>query len=107
MADGTITWELAGPLFAEDGPQTITYTARIKSSMPMGTTNIRNVVVITHPDDENPDNDRDEHTVTVVVVAEPFLPFTGGDLAQLLAFAFVAILAGSALRRTATVRARR
>ena len=97
VADGKIVWELPGPLAKEDGKKTITYTARVKSEMPDGTTNIDNVVVIEHPRDEDPSNNTDDARV-VVRVGEPFLPFTGGEYLLLIGLAAAAATAGTLLR---------
>jgi len=95
--NGTITWT-GTDLRVEDGKQTITYTVRIKASMPDGTTNVDNVVVATAPGDDNPDNNRATWRVKVVV-SEPFLPFTGANMAVLIGLALMAALAGIVLRR--------
>lgn len=97
VSGGKITWTFAGPLTKEAGPQTLTYTVRVISGMPLGTTRIDNVVVIDHPLDENPANDRDDERV-VVTVSEPFLPFTGGEYLLLLAAALITGAAGLVLR---------
>lgn len=96
VADGKITWNVAGPLYAEDGAKTITYTARINSTMPAGTTLVKNTVVIFEPTDTNHGNDTSTWTVRV---GEPFLPFTGGDWTVLAIAALIAAAAGLALRR--------
>ena len=99
VADGKITWALAGPLAMEDGKQTITYTVRVKSAMPDGVTNVDNVVVIDHPLDSDPTNNTDDERVVVrVVEEEPFLPFTGGEYALLIAIAAGAATLGTVLR---------
>ena len=98
MAGGKITWTMPGPLVAADGKKTITYTARIASSMPDGATNVDNVVVITVPDDADDSNNR---ATERVVVSEPFLPFTGGDYLLLLAAALAAAGTGVTLRMKA------
>ena len=49
VAGGKITWMPAGALAKADGKKTITYTARVIADMPDATTNIDNVVVISHP----------------------------------------------------------
>ena len=97
VADGMIEWTVPGPLGAGESG-TIVYTMRIASEMPTGTTNVDNVVVIRSDGDPNPDNDRDTERVPVSE-DEPFLPFTGGDAARLLALLVAATLAGTALRR--------
>ncbi|MDO8879436.1 MAG: hypothetical protein Q7W44_01330, partial [Coriobacteriia bacterium] len=99
VVGGKITWTIAGPLAMEDGKQTITYTVRVKSAMPDGVTNVDNVVVIDHPLDSDPSNNTDDERVVVrVVVEEPFLPFTGGEYALLIAIAAGAATLGTALR---------
>lgn len=108
VADGKITWNLPGPLSAEDGDQTIVYTVRVNADMPEGITLVENTVVISHPDDENPANDSADETVTVDNPAlpfteeptpeEPFLPFTGGDIGLLGLAALFAMAAGAMLR---------
>lgn len=99
VADGKITWTLAGPLSMEDGAQTITYKVKVDASMPAGTTNIDNVVVIDHPDDTNPENDTDDDRVTVTVADDPFLPFTGGEMLLLVSAAIASAATGLVLRR--------
>ncbi len=99
VAGGRITWNFPGPLvFGTD--HVITYKLKVADDMPEGTTILDNVVVVTHPDDDNPDNDRATWRVTVDV-DEPFLPFTGGNLLGLIALAAAATIAGLALRRRA------
>ncbi|MDY0341578.1 MAG: SdrD B-like domain-containing protein, partial [Coriobacteriia bacterium] len=101
VADGKIVWRIAGPLSKADGKQTITYTTRVITTMPVGTTNVDNVVVITHPDDSNPTNNTDSARTVVKVVraaGEPFLPFTGGEYLLLLSIAAVAATAGTLFR---------
>ena len=99
VADGKITWTIAGPLVAADGVQVLTYTVRVKADMPTGTTKVGNIVVISHPDDDDLTNNRDEATITVK--EEPFLPFTGGDAMLLLMVAFLSAITGLFLRRRA------
>jgi uncharacterized repeat protein (TIGR01451 family) len=99
----TIVWTVPGPLGGGQSGS-ITYTMRINGDMPDGITNVDNVVVIEHPDDPNPDNNRDTERVRVPA-DEPFLPFTGGQADRLFAILAFAIAAGVALRRMARVRA--
>lgn len=103
VADGKITWSIAGPLAAADGKKTITYTVRVNAAMPVGTTNVDNVVVITDPDDADTTNNTAVERVTVTVApvtpVEPFLPFTGGDYVGLLLAAMASAVLGLALRR--------
>jgi len=89
VINGTIVWELAGPLSAADGPMTLTYTVRVLADVPEGTTAVENVVVISHPDDENLSNNTADEIVTVDNPALPFtpepeeeefLPFTGSEV---------------------------
>jgi len=96
VAGGKITWMPAGSLAKADGKKTITYTARVIADMPDGTTNIDNVVVISHPRDTDPTNNRDDERI--VVTTEPFLPFTGGEYLMLLGFAVAAAAIGLLLR---------
>ncbi|MFU8890107.1 MAG: hypothetical protein ACNA76_00415, partial [Anaerosomatales bacterium] len=96
VSNGQITWTFAEPL-AAGASRTITYKMLVSENMPDGTTYLDNVVVVTHPDDQNPDNDRSTWRVTVE--EEPFLPFTGADLLGLLALAGAAAATGTALRR--------
>lgn len=100
VAGGKITWTLPGPLVKADGMKTITYTARVIADMPDSTTNIDNVVEISHPRDTVPGNNKDNERV-VYTVSEPFLPFTGGEFVLLLGFA-VAVGALGLLLRTRT-----
>ncbi|HZL03810.1 MAG TPA: hypothetical protein VFE45_00050, partial [Coriobacteriia bacterium] len=97
VADGKITWIIAGPLSADDGVKSLAYTVRVKADMPTGTTKVGNIVVISHPDDYDLTNNRGEATITVK--EEPFLPFTGGDAMLLLLVAFLSAVAGLFLRR--------
>jgi len=99
VAGGKITWTIAGPLTAADGVRLLSYTVRVKADMPSGTTKVGNIVVISHPDDENLTNNRDEASITVR--EEPFLPFTGGDAVLLLMVAFLSAVTGLFLRRRA------
>lgn len=95
-----LAWTVAGPVGpGESG--TISYTMRIASTMPTGTTNVDNVVVIRSAGDDNPDNDRDTARVKVAV-DEPFLPFTGGELSLLLGAIAAAVVLGGGLRRYAS-----
>jgi len=96
VAGGKITWTLAGPLTKAMGMQTLTYTVRVIADMPDGTTNIDNVVVISHPRDTNPTNNTDNERV--VHVGEPFLPFTGGEYLLLIGFAVAASAIGLLFR---------
>ncbi|MDT8435023.1 MAG: hypothetical protein RQ731_09750, partial [Anaerosomatales bacterium] len=96
VSNGQITWTFAEPL-AAGASRTITYKMLVSENMPDGTTYLDNVVVVTHPDDDNPDNDRS--TWRVEVEEEPFLPFTGADILGLLALAGAAAAAGLTLRR--------
>ncbi|MBA4370182.1 MAG: hypothetical protein C0418_01205, partial [Coriobacteriaceae bacterium] len=100
VAGGKITWQIAGPLYAGESGS-ISYTVRISDTMPSGTTNIDNVVVITHPDDPNPDNNRDDWRVVVAFLpfTEPFLPFTGGEMWVLLYVGVALAAAGVLFRR--------
>jgi hypothetical protein len=86
---------LAGPL-APDASLTKTYSLRISSDMPAGSTNVNNVVTVVHPDDPDTANNTDSSSVGV---GEGFLPFTGGDAARLFFGAFAAAIAGTTLRR--------
>ncbi len=97
VSGGKITWTLAGPLAKADGMKTITYTARVITDMPDKTTNIDNVVVISHPRDADPTNNSDNERV-VYTWSEPFLPFTGGDYTLLIGFAVAAVALGLLLR---------
>jgi uncharacterized repeat protein (TIGR01451 family) len=99
VADGKITWTIAGPLTSADGVQLLAYTVRVNADMPTGTTKVGNTVVISHPDDDDLTNNRDEATITVT--EEPFLPFTGGDATLLLMVAFLSAATGFFLRRRA------
>lgn len=95
VADGKITWVDNEPLL-EGQVRTITYSMKIDDKMPLGTTALRNTVVI------NPYGDSDTTTVNVTV-GEPFLPFTGGDWVLLALIAAVFAAAGLAFRRLAVV----
>jgi len=97
---GAITWTLEGPI-AEGATGTITVTFRVASTMPKGTTNLDNAVVISTERDSNPDNDRDTARATVTIAGEPFLPFTGGDYMQLGVLLVMFALGGGLLRRAA------
>ena len=98
VEDGTITWEIDGPLYPEDGPQTITYSVRISEDLPDDVRVVRNTVVISAPDEENPDNNKDSWEVEI---PEPFLPFTGGEWTLIALLAMFAMSIGVTLRRLA------
>jgi len=95
VSGGTITWTFNETL-ANGESDTLTYTARVKTGVADGT-RIDNVVVIEMAGDSDPTNNRDDARV---IVGEPFLPFTGGQLIPLLAIAAIATIGGIALRRT-------
>ena len=98
VADGKILWAFEGPLSPEDGKQTITYTVRIARSMPVGTTNVDNVVVIRDPFDGDDSNNTDRARSKVRVPGEPFLPFTGGEYLLLIGLAALAATLGTVIR---------
>jgi uncharacterized repeat protein (TIGR01451 family) len=97
VKDGKITWKVPGPLFDEDGAQTITYSVRINQDVPDDVSVVRNTVLISTPGEENTDNNRDSWEVEL---DEPFLPFTGGELLLMLLAAAVLATAGLVLRIT-------
>ncbi len=107
VVDGTIVWTLPGPLAPADGPQTIVYTVKVDDDVPDTVTSIDNVVVIEHPEDSDPSNNRDEASVEVEPYLpytppseeEPFLPFTGAEAVLLVAIAGVSLAIGALLRR--------
>jgi|GEM_PF-3150737 len=104
VSGGRITWEFPDSLFASDGPQTVTYTVKVKANLPAGTTVLRNTVVIATPDDTDPSNNTSSWNVTTETFlpfteTEPFLPFTGGDWTLLGLAAALALGAGLGLRR--------
>jgi uncharacterized repeat protein (TIGR01451 family) len=96
ITSGTITWVDAKAL-AVGETRTITYTMQVSPNMPVGTTAIKNAVVI------NPFGAGATWTVNVTVNA-PFLPFTGGEWAVLGLIALIAAAAGLALRRLGSER---
>lgn len=98
VADGKISWRFAGPLSYEMGKQTLTYTARVSSTMPARTTYIDNVVVIDDDRDFNYTNNKDDERIVYRPEGEPFLPFTGGEYRLLLGFAVAAAVLGLLLR---------
>ncbi len=105
VADGMITWNLAGPLSAEDDPQVITYTVKVRSDVPDGSTQVGNVVTISDPADENLSNNTGSDTITVenpflpfTPEPEEYLPFTGGEGIALIAVAALFGIAGIGLR---------
>jgi uncharacterized repeat protein (TIGR01451 family) len=108
VVDGTIVWDLAGPLAVSDGPQTLVYTARVRTDMPIGTTNIGNVAVISHPLDVNLVNNEASDIIVVdnpilpftevSAAGEPFLPFTGSDAVLIGLVMLTLAFAGTALR---------
>ncbi|MDY0340876.1 MAG: SpaA isopeptide-forming pilin-related protein, partial [Coriobacteriia bacterium] len=98
VADGKIVWNLAGPLTKADGKQTITYTTRVIDTMAIGTTNIDNIVMISHPEDSDPSNNTDDARTVVRVAGDPFLPFTGSEYLLLVGLAAVAATAGTLVR---------
>jgi len=97
VSGGKITWIFPGPLTKEAGKQTLTYTMRVVNSMPDSRTNIDNVVVISHPLDENLANNRDAERV-IFTPEDPFLPFTGGEYLFIILTALITSVAGLALR---------
>ncbi len=101
VADGEITWSIAGPLLPGESA-TITYKVKVKSDMPSGSTNVDNVVVISHPDDPDTSNNTDTERVVVRVNA-PFLPFTGAEALLLVALAVAVGLVGLGVRRLSRV----
>jgi len=96
VADGKITWKVAGPLFADDGPQTITYTVKIDDDLPSDVTVVRNTVVISEPTEVNTSDNSDTWAVDI---SAPFLPFTGGEWILILMAALMAAAVGVILRR--------
>ncbi|MHB9002620.1 MAG: SdrD B-like domain-containing protein [Coriobacteriia bacterium] len=104
VVNGTIVWDLAGPLAVSDGPQTLTYTARVRADMPIGTTRVGNVAVISHPLDVNLVNNEASDVIVVdnpilpFTDEEPFLPFTGSDAVLLGLVMLTLAFAGTALR---------
>ncbi len=111
VVDGTIVWNIAGPLTAEDGPVVIVYTVRVLDDVPNGSTDVANVVTIFHPDDENLTNNADDDVIVVEDPflpftpnpdpdpdPEPFLPYTGSESMILLAAIAFSAIAGFALR---------
>jgi len=96
VSGGKITWSFDGPISPEAGADSVTYRVRINTDLPASVTRIDNVVRVTTPGDDNPDNDTDTWRVTL---GEPFLPFTGGELTLLALAAMLAALAGVILRR--------
>ncbi len=98
VAGGKITWTLPGPLALADGAKTVTYSVRVIAEMPVGTTNVDNTVVISHPRDQNLTNNTSKARVTVTV-AEEFLPFTGGEYLLLLVAAVMTAALGLLVRR--------
>lgn len=106
LSGGKLSWNIAGPV-APGESGTVSYTMRINADMPSGTTNVDNVVVIRLTGDPNPDNDSDEARVRVSTdVAtseeEPFLPFTGGDVAIFVLAVIASAAVGGSLRRYAS-----
>jgi len=107
VADGKITWTMAGPLAAVDGPKTLTYSVRVITDMPDGTTNVDNTVVISHPRDIDLSNNTDSERVVVDNPLLPFtetsvsefLPFTGATILVVSLIAIGAVLMGMALRK--------
>jgi len=119
VVDGTIVWNIPGPLSAADGDQTIVYTVRVIDDMPTGTTAVDNIVVIENEDDPNDLNNSDDERVNVenpflpftpqpTTVTpepeddeEPFLPFTGGEALLVMMLATIAAAGGLGLRLAA------
>ena len=79
------------------------YTVRVNTMMPAGTTNIDNIVTISHPDDIDLTNNSDTERVSVTL--EAFLPFTGGESLGLVLIALATAVAGLILRRSGAVNA--
>jgi uncharacterized repeat protein (TIGR01451 family) len=118
VVDGTIVWNIPGPLSAADGDQTIVYTVRVIDDMPAGTTAVDNIVVIENEDDSNDLNNSDDERVNVENPflpftprltetpepeddEEPFLPFTGGEALLVMMLATIAAAGGLGLRLAA------
>ena len=98
VEDGTITWKIDGPLYPEDGPQTITYSVKISDDLPDSVKVVRNTVVISAPDEENTDNNSDSWEVEI---PEPFLPFTGSEMSIIALLVAMALALGMSFRRLA------
>jgi uncharacterized repeat protein (TIGR01451 family) len=96
VADGKITWNISGPLYAEDGAQKISYTVKIDPDLSESVKIIRNTVVISEPTEVNTDNNTDTWEVDVEA---PFLPFTGGQVLLMALITGFAVLVGAGLRR--------
>lgn len=99
---GRIVWTFAGPLNVEDGERSVSYTLRVRSPLPAGTTRIDNVARIAVPDDTDLSNNVARESVGVEGL--PFLPFTGGPfpVSPVLALLMAALgvyLVGTARRR--------
>ncbi|MDP2181155.1 MAG: hypothetical protein Q8K99_01105, partial [Actinomycetota bacterium] len=94
---GKILWTFEETLAPEDGWQSFTYSVRLKSNVPAGTT-IDNIVVIHNDKDTNPDNDSDDWRLTTPGKGEPFLPFTGGSGTLLGMLALLAAAIGLVVR---------
>ncbi len=93
VVDGKIFYTDPNEGGMKDGDvRTYTYTVRIKSDLPVGTTMVDNVAVLkVSPPIE------DSWSVKVVV-GEPFLPFTGIELSLFALLMAIAIAAGVLLR---------
>jgi hypothetical protein len=100
VADGKIVWQFAGPLTPEDGPQTITYTAKVTDDLE-SPVDVPNTVVIEDPEDPN---DANNQASWVVQLGLPFLPFTGGEYALIVIAALMAAGLGVTLRRLSVSR---
>lgn len=107
VADGKITWTIAGPIDPGDPPLTVSYALQVLATVPEDVTVVENTVVISHPEDTDPSNDSDDASVEIEPFApfteptpeEDFLPFTGSEIALLLFAAAVSGTIGLLLRR--------
>lgn len=95
----TITWNLIETM-AKGDSKSISYTLQVADELPEGYIEMPNVVTISTPGDKDPTNNSDDELVTA---GEPFLPFTGGELARIMMLAILALAIGLVFRRMALV----
>lgn len=109
---GTITWAFPNDILGVDEGGTLTYKVKVKTTLPSGTINIDNVVVISTPGEDdalladpvkyaNIKSDNSDAARIVTGSGEPFLPFTGVDYTLLGLMALIMAAIGFALVRRA------
>ena len=108
VGDGQIAWHFSGPLNI-GATQTISYTLRVRETLPAGQMTIKNHVHLDNPNDGDPTHGKDSYWTLDVGAGPrglPFLPFTGADLTLHLLVAVAALALAIALRRVSKARTR-